>query len=160
MEGWSIANGKFDVFKVIMDHFIHSWGVDSCLMRELPATLSQSGFSAVSPLSLHTLVDSSASSYGYRVATRAVDLYETAGKDFEYLLGQDALPILKRLEVGYAPVHDQHKMIAKYQKEKWKEADLSLTDQQQYQPASHGPGPSREDMPPSWEELFKRKGTQ
>jgi len=80
MEGWSMANGKFDVFKVIMDHFIHSWGVDSRLMRELPATLSNSGFSAVSPLSLHTLVDSSASSYGYRVATRAVDLYETAGK--------------------------------------------------------------------------------
>merc|ERR1711971_66505 len=81
MEGWSMANGKFDVFKVIMEHFIHSWGIDSRLMRELPATLSLSGFSLVSPLSLHTLVDSSASSYGYRVATRAVDLYETAGKD-------------------------------------------------------------------------------
>merc|ERR1712192_195402 len=67
MEGWSMANGKFDVFKVIMEHFIHSWGVDSRLMRELPATLFQSGFS-------------SASSYGYRVATRAVDMYETAGK--------------------------------------------------------------------------------
>jgi len=75
-----MANGKFDVFKVIMEHFIHSWSVDSRLMRELPATLSQSGFSSVSPLSLHTLVDSSASSYGYRVATRAVDMYETAGK--------------------------------------------------------------------------------
>ena len=89
-----------------MDHFIHSWGVDSCLMRELPATLSQSGFSAVSPLSLHTLVivslalphpppqvDSSASSYGYRVATRAVDLYETAGK------GGPALAVGLRWEV-------------------------------------------------------------
>jgi len=79
MEGWSMANDKFDVFKVIMEHFIHSWGIDSRLMRELPATLFLSGFSSVSPLSLHTLVDSSASSYGYRVATRAVDLYESAG---------------------------------------------------------------------------------
>jgi len=80
MEGWSLTNGKFDVFKVIMEHFIHSWGVDPRLMRDLPAILSQSGFSAISPLSIHTLVDSSASSYGYRVATRAVDLYETSGK--------------------------------------------------------------------------------
>merc|ERR1711971_1048263 len=81
-EIWRVLrpNGKFDVFKVIMEHFIHSWGVDSRLMRELPATLSLSGFSSVSPLSLHPLVDSSASSYGYRVATRAVDMYETAGK--------------------------------------------------------------------------------
>jgi len=71
-----MANGKFDVFKVIMDHFIHSWGVDPRLMRDLPSTLSHSGFSSVSQLSLHTLVDSSASSYGHRVATRAVDLYE------------------------------------------------------------------------------------
>ena len=80
-----------------MDHFIHSWGVDPRLMRDLPSTLSLSGFSSVSQLSLHTLVlpvlphehhnvqyvhmelfkvDSSASSYGHRVATRAVDLYE------------------------------------------------------------------------------------
>lgn len=41
-------------------------------------------------------------------------LYETAAKDFEYLLGQDALGILQRLEAGYAPVHDHHKMLAKY----------------------------------------------
>ena len=60
-------------------------------------SLSHSGFSSISQLSLHTLVlpvlphehhnvqylhmelfkvDSSASSYGHRVATRAVDLYE------------------------------------------------------------------------------------
>jgi len=56
MEGWSLTNGKFDVFKVIMEHFIHSWGVDPLLMRDLPAILSQSGFSAISPLSIHTLV--------------------------------------------------------------------------------------------------------
>jgi len=44
-------------------------------------------------------------------------LYETAAKDFEYLLGQDALTILDRLEVGYGPVHDQHKMLSKYARE-------------------------------------------
>ena len=43
-------------FQVIMEHFIHSWGVDPRLMRDLPAILSQSGFSAISPLSIHTLV--------------------------------------------------------------------------------------------------------
>ena len=41
-------------------------------------------------------------------------LYETAGKDFEYLLGQEALPILQRMESGYGPVQDQQKMLSKY----------------------------------------------
>ena len=39
-----------------MDHFIHGWGVNPRLMRDLPSTLSHSGFSSVSQLSLHTLV--------------------------------------------------------------------------------------------------------
>merc|ERR1712187_845888 len=61
-------------------------------------------------------------------------LYETAGKDFEYLLGQDALGILKRLEVGYGPVHDQHKMLAKYQKEKLREAEKPPSEHLPYCP--------------------------
>merc|ERR1711933_182073 len=45
-------------------------------------------------------------------------LYETAAKDFEYLLGQDALGILKRLEAGYGPVNDQHRILAKYARDR------------------------------------------
>lgn len=81
-------------------------------------------------------------------------LYETAAKDFEYLLGQDALAILKRLEAGYGPVHDQHKMLAKYAREK---------GEKQEQPTQEALGPepadaNREGMPPSWDELFRSRG--
>ena len=85
-------------------------------------------------------------------------LYETAGKDFEYLLGQDALPILQRMESGYGPVQDQHKMLAKYARENEEVSDanaggLSFSEQkaQAYEPQMPRPG-----MPPTWEELFKR----
>jgi len=83
-------------------------------------------------------------------------LYETAAKDFEYLLGQDALGILNRLEVAYTPVQNQHKMIAKYQKEKEKEADTAALEEQQRAPVpAWGPRQDRgEAMPPAWDELF------
>jgi len=85
-------------------------------------------------------------------------LYETAAKDFEYLLGQDALTILKRLEASYAPVHDQHKMLAKYSKEREREAEgrLQPAGAQQVSPAPPaGAAVSKEAMPPGWDELFK-----
>ncbi|CAJ1443985.1 unnamed protein product, partial [Effrenium voratum] len=89
----------------------------------------------------------------------AKKLYETAGKDFEYLLGQDALPILERMESGYAPVQDQHKVLAKYMREKEPDEDPSAAagvpwpeQAQGYQPQLRQPG-----MPPTWEELFKTK---
>merc|ERR1712039_543139 len=81
-------------------------------------------------------------------------LYETAAKDFEYLLGQDALAILQRLEVGYGPVHDQHKILAKYTKEKEKDPTEATREQQQ---EASGPTYSREGLPPGWDELFKGK---
>eukprot|EP00438_Fugacium_kawagutii_P013393 Skav216499 [mRNA] locus=scaffold1123:567189:567755:- [translate_table: standard] len=87
-------------------------------------------------------------------------LYETAGKDFEYLLGQDALPILQRMESGYAPVQDQHKMLAKYRDKD----DPNVPGQQEsgsgmpfeQKPQGYEPHFPRPGMPPTWEELFKR----
>ncbi|CAJ1367740.1 unnamed protein product, partial [Effrenium voratum] len=77
----------------------------------------------------------------------AKKLYETAGKDFEYLLGQDALPILERMESGYAPVQDQHKVLAKYMREKEPDEDPSAAagvpwpeQAQGYQPQLRQPG--------------------
>merc|ERR1712146_574369 len=49
-------------------------------------------------------------------------LYESASRDFEYLLGQDAIGILDKLEVGYSPVADQHKMVSKYSRDREREA--------------------------------------
>lgn len=87
-------------------------------------------------------------------------LYETAGKDFEYLLGQDALPILQRMESGYKPVQDQHKILAKYTREN--EADVANAGLSYEQPPQlyepQLPSQPRPGMPPSWEELFKRSG--
>ena len=104
MEGWSMANGKFDVFKVrprLRGQANVIPGDHGPLHPQLGCRLpSDEGASSnpfpfwllrgLSPLSPHLgaslpllkpfQVDSSASSYGYRVATRAVDLYETAGK--------------------------------------------------------------------------------
>lgn len=87
-------------------------------------------------------------------------LYETAGKDFEYLLGQDALPILERMESGYAPVQDQHKMLTKY-RDKAEAAEAVLESEGagipfEHKPQSYEPNLPRPGMPPTWEELFKR----
>eukprot|EP00435_Cladocopium_sp_Y103_P043479 s1971_g12.t1 len=88
-------------------------------------------------------------------------LYETAGKDFEYLLGQDALPILERMESGYAPVQDQHKMLTKYRDK----AEAEVLESEgagcagipfEHKPQSYEPNLPRPGMPPTWEELFKR----
>merc|ERR1712087_172260 len=80
-------------------------------------------------------------------------LYETAAKDFEYLLGQDSLGILKRLEVGYGPVHDQHKLLAKYQKARTRDAE-NVTPLEKL-PNSNFTPPSRDPLPSSYDELFK-----
>mmetsp|Transcript_65618 Transcript_65618/g.203135 ORF Transcript_65618/g.203135 Transcript_65618/m.203135 type:complete len:441 (+) Transcript_65618:88-1410(+) len=88
-------------------------------------------------------------------------LYETAAKDFEYLLGQDALAILKRLEAGYGPVHDQHKMLAKYSRERAPgggggEAEGGGEASRAPGPAAGGAAPGGgEGLPPSWDELFR-----
>jgi len=88
-------------------------------------------------------------------------LYETAAKDFEYLLGQDALAILKRLEAGYGPVHDQHKILLKYSREKERQAkqeeQRALAAQKASSEAAggRGNGPSKEALPPGWDELFQ-----
>mmetsp|Transcript_34388 Transcript_34388/g.95082 ORF Transcript_34388/g.95082 Transcript_34388/m.95082 type:complete len:435 (-) Transcript_34388:208-1512(-) len=84
-------------------------------------------------------------------------LYETAAKDFEYLLGQDALGILKRLEAGYGPVHDQHKLLAKYAREReQREAEgRGAPGGAEPQRPPTDTLPSREGLPPSWDELFK-----
>lgn len=58
-------------------------------------------------------------------------LYESASKDFEYLLGQDAIDILDRLEVGYSPVADQHKMVSKYNRDREREAREAHARKQQ-----------------------------
>jgi len=63
-------------------------------------------------------------------------LYETAAKDFEYLLGQEALAVLERIEVGYGPVHDQHKMLSKYARER---------EQREQQPPRESAAPPRVD---------------
>ena len=50
-------------------------------------------------------VDTSASSYGYRVASRAVDLYETAGKGGPALavgLRWEVLPMIRQIRHQYA----------------------------------------------------------
>ena len=41
-------------------------------------------------------------------------LYETAAKDFEYVLGQEAIPILDKLDAEHEAVNDQYKMFARY----------------------------------------------
>lgn len=87
-------------------------------------------------------------------------LYETAAKDFEYLLGQDALGIIQRMEAGYGPVHDQHKMLAKYTKEREVEepAIANGTDvppEYRQEPFRNPYAP--EGLPPGWDELFKGK---
>jgi len=87
-------------------------------------------------------------------------LYETAAKDFEYLLGQESSGILKRLEQGYAPIQNQHKMIAKYQREKERE-DAEPEPVQLHPPLAGGGGYGAaggrrtEAMPPAWDELFQ-----
>jgi len=99
-------------------------------------------------------------------------LYETAAKDFEYLLGQDALGILKRLEAGYGPVTDQHRILAKYTREKDSGPDRGqpqvaqqqpLPQPQQpqqggYPPEAGVPQVSKEKLPPGWDELFRSQG--
>merc|ERR1712217_891113 len=80
-------------------------------------------------------------------------LYETAAKDFEYLLGQDALAILKRLEAGYQPVQDQHKMLSKYQLQKATEAERPVLQE----PVQSAYDPPRDCLPPAYDELFKHR---
>lgn len=83
-------------------------------------------------------------------------LYETAGKDFEYLLGQDALPLLQRMEAGYSRVMDQHKLLAKYAKDGGyipeDQPQTAVYNPNGYygKPPAAGPG-----LPPTWDELFK-----
>ncbi|CAE8683734.1 unnamed protein product, partial [Polarella glacialis] len=91
-------------------------------------------------------------------------LYETAAKDFEYLLGQDAMTILARMESGYVPVQDQHKMLAKYSREKERAADQGYSgaqgpsgNEETPRPERRAPGASQPGMPPGWDELFKGK---
>lgn len=83
-------------------------------------------------------------------------LYETAAKDFEYLLGQDALPVLQRLEASYGPVQDQHRLLAKYAREKTAAAEappeLQLLDPRIWGTCG------REALPPGWGELFRGGG--
>jgi len=73
-------------------------------------------------------------------------LFETAAKDFEYLLGQDALGILQRMEAGYEPVRDQHKILSKYAREKERSVASSAVElnesraSQSQQPAGAGGG--------------------
>ena len=99
-----MANGKFDVFKVrprLRGQANVIAGCHGALHPQLgcrpPSDEAASNdpfpvwlLRSLSPLPSHFgaslppvkpfQVDSSASSYGYRVATRAVDLYESAGK--------------------------------------------------------------------------------
>merc|ERR1719221_178688 len=86
-------------------------------------------------------------------------LYEDAAKDFEYLLGQDALEILDKLEVGYNPVVDQHKLFSRYVKEREREAE-ALAQQPVWgegYPASAATNrtPPTTSTSMSWEELFR-----
>jgi hypothetical protein len=82
-------------------------------------------------------------------------LYESASKDFEYLLGQDAIGILDKLEVGYAPVNDQHTMISRYNKDREREAEAIARQQMQLE--FKGSGRTMGDLPPVWEELLKER---
>ena len=61
-----------------MDHFPHAWGADIFLMRNLPAVLHRAGFARTQPVQLQTIVDTDRQSYGFNVATRAVDIYGKA----------------------------------------------------------------------------------
>jgi len=82
-------------------------------------------------------------------------LYESASRDFEYLLGQDAIGILNKLEVGYGPVADQHKMISQINKEKKREAAAAAS-------ASSGGNASGADsnrLPPAWEEALQKRAS-
>lgn len=81
-------------------------------------------------------------------------LYESASRDFEYLLGQDAIGILNKLEVGYGPVADQHKMISKYNKDRTKEEAAQAAAAARGGPASSADA-SR--LPPAWEAALKER---
>merc|ERR1712146_422687 len=82
-------------------------------------------------------------------------LYESASRDFEYLLGQDAIGILDKLEVGYAPVNDQHTMISRFNKDREREAEAVARQQMQLE--FKGSRRTKEDLPPLWEELLKER---
>jgi len=86
-------------------------------------------------------------------------LYETAGKDFEYLLGQDALAVLQRMESEYASVQDQHKVLSKYMREKERvdQEPSSGWGAGRYEKGPDYPCANQPGMPPSWSELFKGK---
>mmetsp|Transcript_79929 Transcript_79929/g.232032 ORF Transcript_79929/g.232032 Transcript_79929/m.232032 type:complete len:457 (-) Transcript_79929:38-1408(-) len=99
-------------------------------------------------------------------------LYETAAKDFEYLLGQDALGILQRLEAGYAPINDHHKLLAKYTKREpngnASESPPPAVAAPPYPAAGAAPPPAphlggsastagREALPPGWDEIFQTR---
>merc|ERR1712124_239582 len=78
-------------------------------------------------------------------------LYESASRDFEYLLGQDAIGILEKLEVGYSPVANQHRMVSRYNKEREDQAMAAHAKQQQELHGGSG-YPSVGRMPAVWEE--------
>ena len=62
-----------------MDHFPKAWGLNTYLMRNLPAALRSAGMSRVEPLRLDTVVDTEKLSFGFNVAIRAVNVYGKAG---------------------------------------------------------------------------------
>lgn len=88
-------------------------------------------------------------------------LYDTAAKDFECLLGQGAASILKRLEASYRPIRDQHKMLVRYARERDSE-QRSCEDFANHKKAAgpiHQLHPTSlklppKALPPSWDELF------
>lgn len=83
-------------------------------------------------------------------------MYESASRDFEYLLGQDAIGILDKLEDGYSPVADQHKMVSKYNREREREAmETHARTQQELHTGSGYPSTGR--MPAAWDELLRER---
>ena len=62
-----------------MDHFPLAWGLDTYLMRNLPATLKKSGMSRVEQIRLDMVVDTDKLSFGFNIATRAVNIYGKSG---------------------------------------------------------------------------------
>ena len=65
-------------YQVVMDHFPHAWGMDTFTIRNLPSALQKTGLTRVEPIQLHTVVDTDKLSFGFNVATRAVNVYGKA----------------------------------------------------------------------------------
>ena len=79
LSGWSCAIGKHDPLSVPLAWFVEAYIQDPYLVHKLPSKLHSIGL-APRGLQLHTVVDTTSDSYGYKhVMMSAIDAFSSSG---------------------------------------------------------------------------------